>query len=222
MLKSVKTAIAGVIGRQRANALANPYHDWRLRQQSRRVLAELPKNGLRLHLGCGTNHLDGWVNIDGARKEGVDVLWDLRNGLPFEDNRATAIFGEHVLEHIPKEEAEALAREVRRVLEPGGVARFSVPDAERFLRSYAGDREFLNHPEFPQPVETALERVNIMMRQDGQHLWAYDGEALSLMLQKAGFTRAVVQPFGVSAHPNMQNIDAKQREFESLYVEGVK
>jgi predicted SAM-dependent methyltransferase len=186
------------------------------------VLAELPKNGLRLHLGCGTNHLDGWVNIDGARKEGVDVLWDLRNGLPFEDNRATAIFGEHVLEHIPKEEAEALAREVRRVLEPGGVARFSVPDAERFLRSYAGDREFLNHPEFPQPVETALERVNIMMRQDGQHLWAYDGEALSLMLQKAGFTRAVVQPFGVSAHPNMQNIDAKQREFESLYVEGVK
>ena len=222
MLKPVKSAIANLIGRDRANTLVNSYHDWRLRQQSRRVLAELPKSGLRLHIGCGTNHLDGWVNIDGARKEGVDVLWDLRFGLPFGDNSATAIFGEHVIEHIPQEGAEALMRECRRALEPGGVARVSVPDAERFLRSYAGDRQFLQHPEFPGPVATALERVNIMMRQGGQHLWAYDGESLSLMMQKAGFAQTIVQKFGVSAHSQMQGIDAPQREFESLYVEGVK
>ena len=80
----------------------------------------------------------------------------------------------------------------------------------------------MQHPEFPGPVATALERVNIMMRQGGQHLWAYDGESLSLMLQKAGFSQALAQKFGVSAHPQMQGIDAAQREFESLYVEGVK
>jgi predicted SAM-dependent methyltransferase len=222
MFKALKNAVVGVLGRERANAVVNPYHDWRAAARSRRVLAQLPQQGLRLHIGCGTNHLEGWVNLDGARSEGVDVVWDLRNGLPFADNGATAIFGEHLIEHLPPEAAAELARECLRVLEPGGVLRLSAPDAERFLRSYAGDRQFLRHPDFPQTVETPLERINIMMRQQGQHLWAYDTESLSLLLQKAGFTRATGQAFGVSAHPQMQNLDSPARAFESLYVEGVK
>jgi predicted SAM-dependent methyltransferase len=222
MFQAVKRAVVRVVGRERVNSIVNPYHDWRAGSRSRRVLAGLPATGLRLHLGCGLNRLDGWVNLDEARNEAVDVVWDLRDGLPFPDDSAVAIFCEHVIEHMPKTVGEMLLCECRRVLETGGVARFSTPDAERYLRSYAGDREFLRHPGFSEPIETPLDRINLMMRENGQHLWAYDAESLAGVFCKAGFTQTLTQTYGVSAHPQMQGLDSPARAFESLYVEGVK
>jgi hypothetical protein len=90
------------------------------------------------------------------------------------------------------------------------------------LRSYAGDGEFLRDPRFEVPAETPLDRVNLMMREGGQHLWSYDFESLASLLKKAGFVRMVEQRFGVSEHRCMRGIDAPERAFESLYVEAVK
>ena len=67
-----------------------------------------------------------------------------------------------------------------------------------------------------------MDRVNQMMRESGQHLWAYDAESLLLLLRKAGFSRAVEQRFGESLDPSMRGIDSEARAFESLYVEAVK
>jgi predicted SAM-dependent methyltransferase len=173
-------------------------------------------------LGCGPAALADWVNVDIARGPRVDVVWDLRQGLPFPDESCSAIFSEHVIEHLSKEDAEKLLKECRRVLQTGGVLRLSTPDAERFLRSYAGDRKFLAHPEFPREVDTPLDRINMMMREDGQHLWVYDSSSLLLLLRRVGFASAVEQPFGISQHPRMQNIDTPSRAFESFYVEAVK
>src|SRR5713101_6538584 len=100
---------------------------------------------------------------DAARGEGIDVIWDLRRGLPFPSGSCAAILGEHVIEHIAKEDAEKLLRECHRVLQKGGVVRISTPDAGRFLRSYAGDGEFLRHPNFIEPAEAPLDRINTIM-----------------------------------------------------------
>ena len=221
-LQGLKRAVVRAIGRERANRLSAPYHDWAARRRSLRTLRALPAKDLLLNIGCGPNALAGWVNIDMARAPGVDVVWDLRRGLPFADESCAAVFGEHVVEHMPKAAAEFLAREARRVLQPGGVLRLSTPDAGRYLRSYAGDGEFLRHPAFGRPVETPLERVNQMMREDGQHLWAYDAESLLLLLRKAGFSSAVEQQFGQSLHPRLRGVDTEGRAFETLYVEAVK
>ncbi len=221
-LKTLKRAAVSLLGRERANRLSAPYHDWAARRRSRRTLESLPAHGLLLNIGCGPNVLEGWVNIDMARADGIDVVWDLRRGLPFPDGSCAAVFGEHVIEHMPKEAAEFLAREALRVLAVGGVLRLSTPDAGRYLRSYATDREFLQHPSFPAPVETPLDRINQMMREGGQHLWAYDAESLTLLLKRAGFSSAVEQQFGRSLHEQMQGIDTEARAFETLYVEAVK
>jgi hypothetical protein len=61
-----------------------------------------------------------------------------------------------------------------------------------------------------------------MMRENGQHLWVYDRESLSLALHRAGFATVFEQKFGESAHPRLQNLDTPARAFESLYIEGVK
>jgi predicted SAM-dependent methyltransferase len=162
------------------------------------------------------------VNVDAARGPAVDVVWDLRQGLPFPSGSCSAIFCEHVIEHIPRESAPALLGECRRALEPDGVLRLSTPDAERYLRSYAGDGEFLRHPGFVEPSDTPLDRVNRMMREAGQHLWVYDEASLRLLLERSGFKTAVRQEFGRSLHPRMTGLDAEERAFESLYMEAAR
>jgi predicted SAM-dependent methyltransferase len=218
----LKRAIVRLLGREQANRVSAPYHDWQARRRTARNLAALPAKDLCVNLGCGPAPMAGWVNVDISRGAGVDVVWDLRRGLPFADESCSAIFCEHVIEHLSKEDGLRLLRESRRALQQGGVLRLSTPDAGRFLRSYAGDGEFLSHPEFPQAAETPIDRINMMMREDGQHLWVYDSASLLLLLRSAGFSACMEQQFGVSQHPRMQNIDTQGRAFESFYVEAVR
>lgn len=81
---------------------------------------------IRLNLGCGRAPLAGWVNVDSAPLEGVDVVADLEAGsLPFVDDSVTEIAGSHVLEHIRN--ALGLMQELHRVAKPGASAIFRVP-----------------------------------------------------------------------------------------------
>ena len=100
--------------------------------------AEKAANGgnLRLHLGSAWQPKDGWFNVDLAGHP-VDLAWNLAHGLPFPDGSAEAIFHEHLLEHLTLEAAAKLIEESHRVLGPGGVMRIAVPDAGRYLLSYA-------------------------------------------------------------------------------------
>ncbi len=222
IVKSMKQLAVAVIGRERANRVTAPFYDWQARRRTRAFLDALPRRDVCVNLGCGHRPVKGWVNVDIARGTDVQVVWDLGAGLPFADDSCAAVFSEHVIEHLPRERAARLLKECHRVLQPGGVLRLSTPDAERFLRSYAGDGEFLRHPSFDEPAETRLDRVNKMMREHGQHLWVYDEESLTLALRRAGFTEIQRQEFGRSLHPRLENMDTEARAFESLYVEAVK
>jgi predicted SAM-dependent methyltransferase len=221
-LEWLKRPIVGILGRERANKITAPYYDQKARRRTREFLAALPKSDLLVNLGCGYRPMEGWINVDRARGPKVQVVWDLASGLPFLDSSCSAIFSEHLIEHVTKDAAALLLKECHRVLQGRGVLRVSTPDAELFLRSYAGSREFLGHSGFSQSIDTPVDRVNYMMREYGQHLWSYDEELLTLMLKRAGFTKIMRQRFGVSAHPRMNNIDFDAREFESLYLEAVK
>src|SRR5216684_899766 len=91
------------------------------------------KRGLKLHLGCGTRATPGWVNIDAFEQPGLDLRWDLRDPLPCDAGAADLVYSEHVLEHFEKEAADAVLREVFRVLVPGGRIRLGVPDAGLYM-----------------------------------------------------------------------------------------
>ena len=221
-LKSLKRAIVGLVGRDRANRISAPYLDWKARRRTKEFIARLPGSDLRINLGCGYKPIKGWVNVDGARGPQVEVVWDLRNTLPFPSHSSVSIFCEHVIEHLSRVDAERLLAECYRVLQPGGVARFSTPDAELYLKSYTGDREFLYHAEFLDKIETPLARINLVMHEYGQHLWLYDTESLELGLRRAGFSKVVKQGFRRSLQDQMAELDCEERAFESLYVEGLK
>lgn len=83
----------------------------------------------RLLLGCGPNSRDGWINLDIARLDGVDVVADLNHcgevKLPFSDSSITEIYAHHLLEHI--DNILPLLQELHRIAKPGALAVLSVP-----------------------------------------------------------------------------------------------
>jgi predicted SAM-dependent methyltransferase len=87
--------------------------------------------GLRLNLGSGETPISEFVNVDALEDApGVDVVADIGQRLPFEDEAADLIHASHLLEHFPTADVPRLLAEWRRVLKPGGVLLVAVPDLE--------------------------------------------------------------------------------------------
>lgn len=84
--------------------------------------------GIKLNLGCGQDIRKGWVNIDRAKGDGVNIVHDITKRLPFEDESVDFILVSHVLEHIIH--FEDVIPEFHRVLKPGGILEVRVPYAK--------------------------------------------------------------------------------------------
>lgn len=83
----------------------------------------------KLHLGCGKNILEGWVNLDSRRMPGVDIVADLDGcsaaPLPFEDNSVDEFLASHVIEHLVN--PLPFMEELYRIAKPGSRAVFRLP-----------------------------------------------------------------------------------------------
>lgn len=82
-----------------------------------------------LNLGCGKRSLEGFINIDCADMEGVDVIADLDNcknvPLPFQDNSVDGFFASHLIEHLKN--PLSFMEELYRIAKPNAEALFNVP-----------------------------------------------------------------------------------------------
>ena len=211
----------GCIRQRIANACSPRYHmriAW-LRRQS----------GLSVNFGSGGKGLAGWINID-ARPNHADICiaHDMRQPLPFRDDQVKRIFAEHVIEHVDfRDDIPRVLREFHRVLEPGGVVRIIVPDAERFMGAYVrkSAAEFAdlgwNLDRLPADIHTPVHVVNLVFHQNGEHFFGWDFEIMRYALLEAGFASVLKQSFGVSLDAQLA-IDQEQHRLYSLYVEAVK
>jgi predicted SAM-dependent methyltransferase len=188
---------------------------------------------LLVNLGCGASGKPGWINVDGAAADNVAVVYDLRRRVPLPSDSAKGIFCEHMLEHLDYvDEVPRFIAECFRILQPGGVLRLVVPDAEKYLLAYAnGGWEGLNaiRPLLPGRVDpfsahtfqTRMELINQVFHQGGQHKFAYDWETIENLLHKGGFARVLRCGYQVGSSPELC-IDKAERAPESLYVEAIK
>ena len=93
-------------------------------------------NKIKLHLGCGTKILAGFLNIDIRSLPGVDIVSSVDNLPMFADNSVDLIYCCHVLEHVPRANMPAILNEWRRVLKPGGTLRVAVPNFQAVVEHY--------------------------------------------------------------------------------------
>jgi predicted SAM-dependent methyltransferase len=95
-----------------------------------------PKSKLNLHLGCGSIHIPGWVNVDVMRSSAADIIDDIRRLKKFKNATVDSIYACHVLEHFTHTEVAPILRRWHEVLKPGGELRLSVPDIDKIVQIY--------------------------------------------------------------------------------------
>jgi predicted SAM-dependent methyltransferase len=184
--------------------------------QARKKAARLSSSQpLLLNLGSGYSRVIEWINIDlfGAP---VDLVWNLKRGIPFPDRSASAVYSEHLFEHLPIDAALALISESVRVLRPNGVFRVAVPDAGSLLRSYAGT----DGQEWALSQPTRMQAVMMLFYENG-HMTMYDDELLTALCELGGLTDVHVCGFRESAIQTGAP-DSYERRAGTLYVEGIR
>jgi predicted SAM-dependent methyltransferase len=111
-------------------------------------------NKVRLNLGCGNNPLPGYVNVDLNTVEEIMARYpdcDLRNGpaihqydilqLPFSSSSIEEVRADSLLEHLSFLDEPKFFNEVRRVLKPGGIFRFTVQNFELVAKRWLEARD---------------------------------------------------------------------------------
>jgi SAM-dependent methyltransferase len=117
----------------------------------------------KLHIGCGPEVIEGWMNIDKSpsvflsRAPRIRSLLfrlrlltseqaqgfppgayhaDVTKRIPVDDSSVSLIYTSHMIEHLSRWACVNFVRECRRVLRPGGILRIATPDLEQLVREY--------------------------------------------------------------------------------------
>ncbi len=166
---------------------SRPLRGWLKHRVLRRMVPLRPKDPVKLHVGCGSKKIEGWLNVDLQTLPEVDLALDATAS--FGAWRAELVFAEHFIEHLTVREAVFFLREMHRILLDGGRMRLSTPNLDWFLVSHSPGN-------LPDPRERSL-AVN-----RGFYGWAHrflwNRELLGDALDACGFTRVSWHDYGES------------------------
>jgi predicted SAM-dependent methyltransferase len=96
---------------------------------------------MKLHLGCGSKYIPGFIHVDIQQYPHVDFRVPV-NKLTFaQDSSVDLIYACHVLEHFGRHEIDQVLGEWFRVLRKGGILRLAVPDFEAVVHRYEETRD---------------------------------------------------------------------------------
>lgn len=190
-----------------------------------------------LNLGCGGNRPtdSNWVNIDNLyelfptadrperRQLDSEPNYknaDLTKGIPFPDNSIEGIVCSHMIEHLDCFNAINFLKDCWRSLQPGGVLRVSIPDAEKFHRlTIEGCQDWgeTNHGAPKSFMEYAL---FFAMEAPGGHHQVLGKDSVFCLLWMAGFRNYSEVQYKQSSKPGLESLD--NRPVFSLFIEAIK
>lgn len=147
---------------------------------------------LNLNLGCGEWYVPDWINVDWESPHPADMRVDLRGELPFAHGTVTHVYAGHLLEHLTRDEAMALAQRLLPLMDPlGGLFVAVGPDVEVARRmAAAGTLDTTHHT-----LDTIVQGGG---RWPGdQHRWETTGPGVAELLRDAGWP--VVADVGIAS-----------------------
>jgi len=174
----------------------------------------------RLHLGCGEQALDGWLNADLVVSIPGVVQIDARRRLPFADDSFDLVFSEHLIEHFTYEEGERLLAELLRVLAPGGVVRLATPDMCFLVDLYGPEKTPLQRRYLDWAVRHAglgdpVDRREVAVINNFFHAWGhrfvYDFVTLAALVRRVGFVRVEKCVVGESRIATLRGLESHGR-----------
>jgi predicted SAM-dependent methyltransferase len=98
-------------------------------------------NPLKLHLGCGTKHIEGYVNIDIRYLPNVDEVNNIKFLRNYKKESVDVIYACHVLEHFSRWDFDNVLKRWYELLKPNGILRLAVPNFESVVEYYNNTKD---------------------------------------------------------------------------------
>ena len=175
----------------------------------------------RMNWGCGNDCPSGWINADVKDLPGVDLVGDIRDGLPLEDGWLDYAVSIHALPMISYPDLVPALQELRRVLKPGGVLRLALPDVDKGIDAYRrGDRSHFLIPD--EDVSSLGGKFVVHMLWYGYSVTLFTADFIEELLLSAGYTEVRHCSFQQTSTALDGITDLDNREHESLFVEAIK
>jgi len=170
---------------------------------------------MRLHLGSGSiERTENTINLDIQNHENVDVVSDIRDPLPFDNDMFEECFSFHVIEHIHKHIVPSVLQEIYRVLKPEGRISMLLPDClrasiyiSRFYKKGCLD-EIIKLHYYGRPEEPHQ-----------SHLWGWFGEDLMQLVKDVGFYNVGINREGPEDIGSMVH---EEQDMYAMTVSGMK
>jgi FkbM family methyltransferase len=166
-----------------------------------------PGQPLKLHLGCGENHFEDYVNIDYPPSEhtvqtgsAADVLADIR-AIRLPARSVDEVRLHHVFEHFNRPQSLALLIRWQEWLKVGGTLRIETPDVIGSARTLLSDVSLR--------VKQGVIR-HLFGSHEAEWAYHYDGwseEKFKSVLSKLGFT-VKCQSYRWQGEPFLSNVEA--------------
>ena len=126
---------------------------------------------IKLNLGCASRFLEGYINIDLDSIEEIkkrypnitiDDHYEFLScnilSLPYDDESVDEVRADAILEHMSFLEEPKFFYEAKRVLKPGGLLTFSVPDFKEIIRKWTSAED--NWKDFFRNDEEAIKNCH--------------------------------------------------------------
>ncbi len=175
----------------------------------------------RLNWGCGHITPFGWINSDIEAGPGIDVVADIRRGLPLAADSFDYIVSIHALPELSYRELDPALRELRRVLKPGGVLRLGLPDFDRAIQAYRQediDYFLIGDDE----VRSLSGKMIVQLTWYGRSRSMFTGKFIQELLARNQFQSIVPCTYQQTLSPYPAITELDDRPLESLFVEARK
>lgn len=148
---------------------------------------ETPAKLVKLHLGCGNEHLDGYINIDVQPSKFTDEVSDCTKLSNYADNSVDEIVSYHMIEHIAALQQKVVLEEWKRVLKPKGKLVLECPDAWQVFKTFV---ETTDHERYVTWNQGPALIYHIYGNQGDEfefHKFCYTTSLIKTMLESLGF-----------------------------------
>ena len=197
------------------------------------VVSELGTQGLQY--GCGLCAPEGWDNFDASPTLRIGRIplvgkWltrgranfpasvrygDVVKGIAGTQGRYDFVYCSHVLEHLSLEDFRIALRNTHRMLKPGGIFRFVLPDLRFYIENYLASQEddaakqFLLKTHLGQETrKRGVRGIVDCLLSNRDHRWMWDYPSIVPELSEAGFVnirRAKSGDSGIAAFTTVEN-----------------
>ena len=169
-------------------------------------------NSLKLHIGCASKRLEGYINIDSRQTDATDHVCDASAITIVSEGSVAEIYSRHMLEHLDPNDAMATLRHWHDLLSPSGILNVIVPDITFHAQQILG----LVHSSMGDQNLHAMagfwgwrDETRGGSKEDA-HRWGYTEKSLVQILTNLGFTEVQRVVQGPDSEPWHLNLMARR------------